>query len=410
MYTLSKSLLLVAVAVASTHTFAAAFDPKSPWMQGDWNGKRTELQTQGYTFNVGYTGESATLLDSSRDAASKTEYAGQFAIGAGVDLEKILGWDDTEARITLTWRDGHDLKNVSPGLSGMQSSVQEVWGRSQTWRLTEFWIKKQFLDQKLDVKVGRFGESADFNPAACDFQNLGLCGDQMGNWNAGDQIHNWPVSQWAARAKYNFAPEMFAQVGVYEYNPENLKRGKGFNLSTDGSKGAVVPVELIWQPKSGLYGLPGEYRAGYYYSTDKVAEVKNPAKESNPQGGWLSFTQQLTQVADDADRGLKMIGQVAIFDTSTSAKRDMQSLALSYKGMSNYRPKDELAVGFSRIALNKDAYKNVDAEYNSEIYYGIHANNWLTVRPNIQYVSHIGGIDRNSDDAWVGGVKFIAAF
>ncbi len=33
---------------------------------------------------------------------------------------------------------------------------------------------------------------------------------------------------------------------LYEYNPENLERGKGFNLSTDGSQGAMLPA------KSGL--------------------------------------------------------------------------------------------------------------------------------------------------------------
>ncbi len=84
----------------------------------------------------------------------------------------------------------------------------------------------------------------------CDFQNLALCGSQVGNW-VGDQWYNWPVSQWAARVKYNVRPDLYAQVGVYEYNPENLERGKGFNLSTDGSHGAIIPAEVVWQPKIG---------------------------------------------------------------------------------------------------------------------------------------------------------------
>ena len=115
----------------------------------------------------------------------------------------------------------------------------------------------RFLDQetipgsKLDVKVGRFGEGEDFNSFDCDFQNLALCGSQVGNW-VGDQWYNWPVSQWAARVKYNVTPEVYTQVGVYEYNPENAEnRGKGFNLSTDGSKGAIIPAEVVWTPKLG---------------------------------------------------------------------------------------------------------------------------------------------------------------
>lgn len=51
------------------------------------------------------------------------------------------------------------------------------------------------------------------------------------------------------------------------HNPENLERGKGWNLSTDGSHGAIIPAEVVWSPKAGAAALPGEYRAGYYYST-----------------------------------------------------------------------------------------------------------------------------------------------
>ncbi|OEY98226.1 porin [Acinetobacter qingfengensis] len=392
------------------HT-ADAFDYNSQWMLGDWNGERSALEQQGYHFDIGYTGESATLIDASRDASHKTAYSGQLAVGADFNLEKILGWQDTEAKVAVTWRDGHDLKNNSSALDGQLSSVQEVYGRGQTWRLTDFWIKKKFLDRRLDIKVGRFGESEDFNAVACDFQNLALCGDQMGNWSAGDQIHNWPVSQWAARVKYAIAVDVFAQVGVYEYNPENLKRGKGFNLSTDGSKGAVIPVEVVWQPQAAINGLPGEYRVGYYYSTADVDEL-NTNKTTHAQGGWLSFKQQLSTVSGNKDRGLSLIGQFAFFDKDSSEKSDSQSLALAYKGLTDHRPRDELAIGVARIGLNDKAVTNVnkDAEYNAEIYYGIHATNWLTVRPNLQYVSHIGGIDRNHDDAWVGGIKFITAF
>ncbi|MFP3498361.1 carbohydrate porin, partial [Pseudomonas sp. SIMBA_059] len=34
---------------------------------------------------------------------------------------------------------------------------------------------------------------------------------------------------------------------------------------------------------------------------------------------------------------------------------------------------------------------------------------WLTVRPNLQFVRHPGGV-REVDDAWVGGVKVQATF
>ncbi|MFW1753944.1 carbohydrate porin [Acinetobacter wanghuae] len=406
---------LAALLLSNTATHAAdAFSAESPWMLGDWNGQRTELQQKGVDFSFGYTGEMATLLDAKKSSSHGTEYADQIALGAHLDLEKIAGWKDTEAQITVTERNGRNLSNTSDALNGHLSSAQEVWGRGQTWHLTDFWIKKKFLDQKLDVKVGRFGEGEDFNSFDCDFQNLALCGSQVGNW-VGDEWYNWPVSQWAARVKYNITPEVYAQVGAYEINRENLSRGKGFNLSTDGSEGAMIPAEVVWTPKLGAQKLPGEYRAGYYYSTAdaKIFDGVTPQELQNQtdhhQGGWVVAKQQLTAHKGDASRGLTGFVNVTVHDSKTNEKTDMQNLGLVYKGAMDSRPKDEIAVGVARINMNDDVLGNRSQEIDAEIYYGLHATNWLTIRPNVQYVRHVGAY-KNGENAWVGGIKFSTAF
>lgn len=407
----------LAVSCAIQSTFAnRTFSSESPWMFGDWNGQRTELQTKGYDFSLGYTGEMATLLDARHASSHGTEYADQFAIGAHFDLNKILGWQDTEAQITVTERNGRSLSQTSDALNGQStgvenghlSSTQEVWGRGQTWRLTDFWIKKKFLDQKLDVKVGRFGEGEDFNSFDCDFQNLALCGSQVGNW-VGDQWYNWPVSQWAARVKYNLNPEFYAQVGAYEYNPENLERGKGFNLSTDGSKGAMLPAEVVWAPKLGEQKLPGEYRAGYYYSTAEAEVISNPDQTDHHHGGWIVAKQQLTAHHGDTSRGLTGFINATVHDSKTNTVSDMQNIGLVYKGAMDSRPQDEIAFGIARINMNDDVSADHHQEIDAEIYYGLHATNWLTIRPNVQYVRHVGA-DKDGENVWVGGIKFNTSF
>ena len=407
-------------AVLNTANAGNAFDSQSQWMFGDWNGQRTALQQKGYDFSLGYTGEIATLLDSDHHSSDGTEYADQFAIGVHFDLNRILGWQDTEAQITVTERNGRSLSNSSAALNGHLSSVQEVWGRGQTWRLMDFWIKKKFLEQKLDLKVGRFGEGEDFNSFDCDFQNLALCGSQVGNW-VGDQWYNWPVSQWAARAKYNFTPDVYAQVGAYEYNPENLERGKGFNLSTDGSHGTIIPAEVVWTPKLGAAKLPGEYRAGYYYSSADAAEIKEASQTEHKQGAWVVAKQQLTAHNGDSSRGLSAFVNLTVHDRDTNKVSDMQNMGLVYKGLMDFHPQDEIAIGIARIKINHDVSdanirnNSVDArglqseEYDTEIYYGIHATNWLTIRPNIQYIQQVGAY-KNGENTWVGGIKLQTAF
>lgn len=405
------SLLSLSCSIQIVHA-TEAFHPESQWMLGDWNGKRTELQQKGYDFSFGYTGEMATLVDANHHSSHGTEYADQFAIGTHIDLEKVLGWKDTEAQITVTERNGRSLSQTSDALAGHLSSSQEVWGRGQTWRLTDFWIKKQFLDQKLDIKVGRFGEGEDFNSFDCDFQNLALCGSQVGNW-VGDQWYNWPVSQWAARVKYSIQPDLYAQIGAYEYNPENLERGKGWNLSTDGSHGAIIPAEVVWQPIVGVSKLPGEYRFGYYYSTADAAEILHPEQTSHKQGVWIVAKQQLTAHNGDKTRGLTGFVNVTVHDSDTNRVGNMQNAGLVYKGAFDTRPKDEIAFGISRISINDDVNdiqtRQQDNEYNAEIYYGVHATNWLTVRPNVQYIRHVGAY-KNGENVWVGGIKLQTAF
>ncbi|MCF9033283.1 carbohydrate porin [Acinetobacter nectaris] len=385
-----------------------AFNAKSPYMLGDWAGERTALKQRGYDFSLEYTGELANLLDSKNSSSHGTAYSDQIKLGANLDLSKILGWNDTQAQLTITHRSGQNLTNTSDALNGQLSSVQEVWGRGQTWRLTDLWIKKQFFNQALDIKVGRFGEAEDFNSFECNFQNLALCGGQVGNWE-GDQWYNWPVSQWAARVKYNVEPNLYVQVGAFEHNPENLERGKGFNLSTDGSDGAVIPVEVVWQPKISTEALPGEYRLGYSYST--VDQNSRNVSVSHKQSTWISAKQQLTARHGDLSRGLTGSFSTSFFDNDTkniddSQISNMQNIGLTYTGLFDARPQDEIALGFARIHKSGARY---DSEYDAELYYGLHPTNWLTVRPNVQYVRHIGAL-KDGNNAWVGGVKLITAF
>ena len=410
-------ITLLSLTCVMQNVYAAeAFSSQSSWMLGDWKGQRTVLEQKGYTFSLGYTGEMASLIDAKYASNHGTEYADQFALGAHFDLNKILAWHDTQAQITLTQRNGRSLSQTADGLDGHQSSVQEVWGRGQTWRLTDFWIQKQFLQQTLDIKVGRFGEGEDFNTFDCDFQNLALCGSQVGNW-VGDQWYNWPVSQWAVRAKYHLQPDVYAQVGVYEYNPENLKRSQGFNLSSDGSKGAIIPVEAVWSPKVGVAQRAGEYRVGYYYSTADASDIQNPTQTSHKQGMWLVAKQQLTSDHDNPERGLSGFINLTLHDSDTNAVSNMQNIGLVYTGLSATRPKDALAVGVARISINDDIADQQAAlnqprqneEYDMEVYYGIHANDWLTIRPNIQYIRHVGAY-KNGENVWVGGIKFQTAF
>ena len=421
-----------------------AFSADSKWMTGDWGGERTKLIEQGIDIKADYVGEVGGNLGGGYNNDKTARYADQFGLGVALDLQKLWGWDNTQAKIQLTNRNGQNISNDRVGDSSRGpatlSSSQEVYGRGHMVRLTQLWIQHQFLDGKLDVKAGYFGEGEDFNTFPCDFQNLAFCGSQVGNW-ATNIWYNWPVSQAALRVKYNITPELYAQIGAYNQNPSQLEHGNGFKLSGSGTKGTVLPVELVWSPK--VNGLPGEYRVGYYKSTADANDVREDANgndaalsgdgyrvHSSKHGYWGVIQQQLTTHNGDASRGLNIAANATFHDKDTNFIDNYQSLMFVYKGPFDARPKDDVGIGFARIHVNDDVKKNAEllnagggftdytqagftpvrsTEYNYEINYGFHVTNWLTVRPNLQYVTHPGGNDE-IDNALVAGLKIQSVF
>ncbi|MDZ3829363.1 MULTISPECIES: carbohydrate porin [Pseudomonas] len=431
-----------ALVLAGNAMAADAFSSDSKWMTGDWGGERTKLIEQGIDIKADYVGEVGGNLHGGYNDDKTARYADQFGLGVALDLQKLWGWDNTQAKIQLTNRNGYNISNdrVGDPRAGTLSSSQEVYGRGHMVRLTQLWIQHQFFDNKLDVKAGYFGEGEDFNTFPCDFQNLAFCGSQVGNW-ATNIWYNWPVSQAAIRVKYNINDELYAQIGAYNQNPSQLEHGNGFKLSGSGTKGTVLPVELVWSPK--VNSLPGEYRVGYYKSTADASDVREDVNgfdaattgdayktHSSKSGYWFVAQQQLTSHNGDASRGLNIAANATFHDKDTNFIDNYQSVMFVYKGPFDARPKDDVGIGAARIHVNDDVKKNAEllnvsngvsdydnpvfspireTEYNYEINYGFHVTNWLTVRPNLQYITHPGGVDE-VDNALVAGLKIQSTF
>ncbi|AEG96717.1 porin [Klebsiella aerogenes] len=410
---------------------ADAFSTGSPWMLGGWGGVRSDLQQNGVSFQAGYTMESASNLAGGYHTSTTARYSDQWAFGVNLDLEKLLNWQDAEFQMTITDRNGQNLSDqIADPRTGMLSSVQEVYGRGQTWRLTQFWLRKGLFGDVLDLKAGRVTVGEDFDNFDSKFQNLAFGSGQAGNWR-GDHWYNWPVSQWGGRVRLNITPEVFMQVGFYNQNPYNYDRGDGFRLEFSPTEGNLVPVELGWQPKLGSDKLPGNYRLGYYYSSvnDNVYGSWHNGgfnDTAHAYGGYILAQQQLSAQGGSTDRGITLTLQAVMNDHKTSKTDNYQSIAVTWKGPFDARPQDEIGVGAARIHVNS-AYTRMlrqenafngetdynsptylpvqeGAEYNYELYYNVQATDWLQIRPNLQYVSAPGAVSE-VDDAFIGGIS-----
>ena len=426
-----KYIVLLVLAFSAGDIFADDVSPNQG-VTGDWGGLRTKLYQDGVDFQLGFVTEAAYNVTGGDSNLLRN--ADQFAFGVTLDTDKLVGLKGGKFQITITDRNGQNLS--ADANLGTLMQVQEIYGRGNTFRWTQFWYQQLLFDNMLDVKLGRMGVGEDFMSFSCYFQNLSFCGSLPGNivstW------YNWPVSQWATRLKLNVTPEWYGQIGFYNINPENIQTSDVFKLNNPpGTIGTLIPVEVGWTPKLFEARLPGAYRLGYWYDSSNQPNVflaangqplvlspGVPALMESSESGWYAMAQQqVTTVHGDASRGLTLFANFVQADRDTATIDQLIIVGLFYTGPLNARPQDDIGFAVGRTHVNNNVAQGQQlqnanglgpvavesSEYPVELYYTFYIGNWLSLRPNIQYIVHPGGTSQNDNVLVLGlkaGVKF----
>ena len=430
-------LALVALGFAAlpAATWADETAPYDNTLTGDWDGWRTRLHATGIDLSLGYVSETAG--NTQGGTGQGVRYTDQWALGGTFDLDKLLGLNAARFQVTITERNGRNLSS-DEHLDSLQQ-VQEVFGREQTWYLTQLWYDQAFWDNGLDVKLGRMTIGEDFDAFSCDFMNLAFCGSPPGNI-VGSYWYNWPVSQWGSRLKAAIPDFGYAQIGAYEINPNYLRERYSLNLqdlTPPGATGALIPLEFGWLPTFGPEHLKGSYIVGAWYNTSATPDVfKNiqgqalaldgghPVEVDGAYGMYASFIQKVfTPSPSKPDRGASVFFNATFADRQTATTDSQIAIGIQYDGPFDFRPQDQIGLAVGRTHVNDriaeaEKLENAaglgpvgvqHAEYESELYYNIHATGGLDFRPNVQYIHDPGGIAQNTDDIIL-GLKLLATF
>lgn len=437
-------LILLSLLTAQSHIANAdePFASDSRWMTGDWNGSRLALLEQGYDVTLNYTNELAWNAQGGFNQDKKVTYADETLLGLGIDLERTIGWQGASTQLYITNRNGEDITNqrmIDPR-SGQLTSTQEVWGRGSIWRLAELSYRQNLLNDKLNLRIGRFG-LGEFGEFPCDFQNLLFCGNTGGS-STGTVWYNFPVSQWGLQLKYHLSNSLAVQAAVFEQNPSLQDNDNGFKMSFSGGKGVIMPFEAIYKPRQALFDLPAEVRVGAFVSTADADDVflgaDGQPQPLTPGGGykthstshgfWTVLRQQVLLVNSDPNRPVELFTQAHFNERDTSYIRSSLNAGITIQGPFDVRPSDQFGLAVGRVEVSPRFKKRQellnemagvtdydspaflpvqDKEYSAEAFYGIRATNWLMIRPNIQYVWHPGGVN-HVDDALIIGMKIQA--
>jgi porin len=374
-------------------------------LSGDWGGARTELEQAGFNVTFQYWTNIAGNPVGGR--AQGFTYTDSFNLSLDFDMEKLLHWKGGGFHVIFTNRDGSSL---SKNYIGNLFTVQQIYGPTETYRLTAMTVEQSFDGGVFDVVAGRYPAS-DFatSPLYCVFMNNGYCGYPGGiaqNLN----MPYFPVPSWAGRVRWKPRADLQAQVGIMEVNP-TLADTHGFDWSTSGSTGAAFVGE-VWYVRGGdAPGPPGHYKLGGWYQTQDVvsgaATTTPPTLTAGPSaftrsvaaasgakaGAYALLDQTLTtsmpagRGAEEVPAGITVLGG-ASWAQGPNTVNDVAAFGgVIANGMIASRPFDtqSFAVTWANRTVPGQTYELV-LEWN----YGIEVTRWFTFQPDLQWIIRPG--------------------
>jgi porin len=363
--------------------------------------------------------------------------AGQFQIGASLDLQKMVGWKGGTFHFTVIHSFGDSLAKND---IGDFIKTQEVYKNAyDLWRLSIFAYEQKLLDNKLDILVGRLGSSAFYGRLSntCYFESGLTCGvPQVLNSEANI---TFPTSAtWGANVKYRFSPMVAVQAGSFEVN-SFIQHTNGTDFSTAHATGVsnfgevqlgdydTTKHRYAWDVKLGGYDSTAPFADPYY----------------NTKGQPLAISGGTAMNATSQRHGVYAMGETVIWRPDATSDTNISAFggyiqSLEYEEVARYqlyggltarniipgRPHDIISGTFSYFNLtnrevdflNQSRQKlhgtglTSPDEYGMEFDYNALLFNSARVAPNISYIinpdnSNIPKINFVPKNALVVGVK-----
>ena len=431
---LLSAILLTMQPIPAQAQFKAA-SPNEP-DQGPLYRFGQSLLEKGILIRGNYIGEFAA--NPSGGDRQGDRYAGQADLGLDLDLQRILAVPSAAVHLTVSQRHGRSLARDDIGNT---TSVQEIFGGGQTYRLSELSYDQALFDDKVEYLVGRITANTDFaqSPIYCNFQSNSTCGNPA-FFGRDSNFVFFPVPSWGGRVTLKpFTPRVYLQVGAYDVDPSQAQRNHhGFDWGTGRSTGALIPLELGYQTTFRSDPMPRHYKIGgfwddsdytdpYFDDSGRAAAITGaPFKTRRGRTGiYALFDQMIWRPDPTRERGLILFGGVAAGTSAHQVENWFAQIGLFQQGTFQNRDEDTIGFVFTDQHFSNAALDSVAAarttvggsgrppadEYMMELNYGAQVTPWLRVVPNLQWVVNPDQFGRptrttNISDAFVIGIKF----
>jgi len=392
---------------------ASAFD-KADHMTGNWWGVRDRLFDSGVEVFAFYN----SIFNGNVSGGSHPQhstYVDDAFFGMKFDLEKLFNWRDGLFVISGINRSGVSL---TTNYVGSIYSVQQMVGGQQPF-LYQVYLQQKLLENKLRLKLGRFGASDDFNtsPLYGYSLNNGINGD-IRNVLFDTRFSAYPFAVWAGALFYDPSPDFNVKLGIFQTSKDQFNANdNGLNWSISGSDGYTAIAQIGWSPlffkdndnatddKKSMTallteGLPGHYWVGVTYSGWDLYKRFEGGYEDHSYGFYAHADQMVYQETPADGQGLIVFLAAGYYpQTSISIVPFQINLGLNYKGLFPKRNKDrtmlhfiygDISSAYAR-SVHTPGHGSAHSEKVLEFAHRFQLTHWGYFQPDIQYVIDPGG-------------------
>jgi len=406
---------------------------KADHLTGDWGGYRDRWENSGVEFFGFYN----SILNGNVSGGihpNHATYVDDLWLGVKFDLEKLFGWQGGQFVVSGINRNGDDL--TSRYIGSIFSTQQSVGGQRPF--LYQVYLEQKLLDDRLRLKLGRFGASDDFNgsPFYGYSLNNGINGD-IRNVLFNTRFSAYPFAVWAAALFYEPTPEFLVKLGLFQTSDDMFENDdNGLNWGFESSDGYTLVGQFGWAPQffkravdatpvdgkgnaaPVMKGLPGHYWFGFTFSEWNLYQRFDGGFEDHSYGFYAHADQMVYQEAPGSDEGLVVWVASGYYpQTEISIVPVQLNTGLNYKGLFPRRNDDRTMLHFIYGDISRDYARSLrvpgdrraGSEKVIELAHRFQLTPWSYFQPDIQYVIDPGG-SGNIPNAVVIGAQMGATF
>lgn len=376
----------------------------------------TDHPDSAYTLGLLYRAD--VLSNVSGGLKRGTMALGNLDATADFNLERMAGWSGMTAGVHAIWSHG---SKPNTHLVGSIQGVDNIEVETNTAKIFQAWVEKQWLDDRLSARLGLYDLNSEFyvsHSSGIFLHPAPGIGSEMAQTGVnGPSV--FPTSSVALRVRVRPTEETYLQLAILDGVPGDPDNPRGTHIQFNDGDGTLRVAEVGFIPARGKeaqslgMSATDKYAVGAWSYTSRFEDLAatdaagDPLMRGNNRGFYV--------LGERTIHALSGGGHVDAFARYGRANADLNPLSsytqigVVFTGPMASRPADQLALSWTQANVG-GKYRQIEPDASRhesvwELTWRAPVNDWLVVQPNVQYVINPNAA-RSMGNVSVLGVRF----